>query len=134
MPRKPAAGVNTSDVEVNLKIALSRPMRDGRITRDERNTLLASLTDDVASLYEVLHRRFSRYLEERSRTGDLVDGQAITIVALAARIAKQADTSVKAVGVVRDQTSELGGVARINDSGVRILHSARALRKVAVGK
>jgi hypothetical protein len=35
---------------------------------------------------------------------------------------------------VRDQTSELGGVARINDSGVRILHAARALRKVAVGK
>jgi hypothetical protein len=53
---------------------------------------------------------------------------------LAMRIAKQADTAVKAVGVVRDQTSELGGVARINDSGVRILHSARALRKVAVGK
>ena len=58
----------------------------------------------------------------------------ITIVVLAGRIAKQADTAVKAVGVVRDQTSELGGVARINDSGVRILHSARALRKVAVGK
>jgi hypothetical protein len=58
----------------------------------------------------------------------------ITIVVLAARIAKQTDTAVKAVGVVRDQTSELGGVARINDSGVRILHSARALRKVAVGK
>jgi excinuclease ABC subunit C len=31
------------------------------------------VTDDVASLYEVLHRRFSRYLEERSRTGDLID-------------------------------------------------------------
>jgi excinuclease ABC subunit C len=30
-------------------------------------------TDDVSSLYEVLHRRFSRYLEERSRTGDLID-------------------------------------------------------------
>ena len=30
-------------------------------------------TDDVASLYEVLHRRFSRYLEERARTGDLID-------------------------------------------------------------
>ena len=28
----------------------------------------------------------------------------------------------------------LGGVARINDSGVRILHAARALRKVAVGR
>ena len=58
----------------------------------------------------------------------------ITIVRLAMRIAKQAETAVGAVGVVRDQTSDLGGVAQINDSGVRILHSARALRKVAVGK
>ena len=58
----------------------------------------------------------------------------ITIVALAMAIAKQAEAADKAVGVVRDQTSELGGVARINDSGVRILHAARALRKVAVGK
>jgi hypothetical protein len=58
----------------------------------------------------------------------------ITIVLLARRIAKQAQTAVEAVGVVREQTAELGGIARINDSGVRILHSARALRKVAVGK
>ena len=36
-----SAGVNTSDVEVNLKIALSVPMRDGRLARPERNTLLA---------------------------------------------------------------------------------------------
>jgi len=52
----------------------------------------------------------------------------IVIVALAIRIAKQA------VEVVRQQTAELGGIARINDSGVRILHAARSLRKVAVGK
>ena len=58
----------------------------------------------------------------------------ITIVALAARIAKQASTAEGAVGVLREQTDELPGIARINDSGVRILHSARALRKVAVGK
>jgi threonine/homoserine/homoserine lactone efflux protein len=58
----------------------------------------------------------------------------IAIVALAARIAKQARTAEEAVEVVRRQTAELGGVARINDSGVRILHAARALRKVAVGK
>jgi hypothetical protein len=58
----------------------------------------------------------------------------ITIVRLAARIAKQAETAVGAVEVVRAQTDGLGGIARINDSGVRILHSARALRKVAVGK
>jgi hypothetical protein len=58
----------------------------------------------------------------------------IAIVALALRIARQARTAVEAVAVVRSQTAELGGIARINDSGVRILHAARALRKVAVGK
>jgi hypothetical protein len=58
----------------------------------------------------------------------------IAIVVLARRIAAQARTAVGGLEVVRDQTAELGGIARINDSGVRILHSARALRKVAVGK
>ena len=58
----------------------------------------------------------------------------VTIVSLAMRIAKQAESAVGGVEQVRVQTVELSGVARINDSGVRILHSARALRKVAVGK
>jgi uncharacterized membrane protein len=57
----------------------------------------------------------------------------VTILALAARIARQAETAKGAVEAVREQTDELGGVAEINDSGVRILHSARALRKAAVG-
>ena len=58
----------------------------------------------------------------------------ITIVLLARRIDGQAKTAVAGVEQVRDQTTELTGVGRINDSGVRILHAARALRKVAVGK
>ena len=58
----------------------------------------------------------------------------ITIVALAMRIARQAKAAEEAVEVVRAQTAELEGIARINDSGVRVLHAARALRKVAVGK
>ena len=58
----------------------------------------------------------------------------IVIVLLAIRIAKQARTAERAVEVVRGQTAELGGIAQINDSGVRILHAARSLRKVAVGK
>jgi glutamate dehydrogenase len=55
-----SAGVNTSDVEVNLKIALSRPVRDGRITREQRNAILASLTDDVARL--VLRNNYQQTL------------------------------------------------------------------------
>jgi uncharacterized membrane protein len=58
----------------------------------------------------------------------------IAIVLLARRIARQARTAEEAVEVLRQQTAELPGIGRINDSGVRILHSARALRKVAVGK
>ena len=58
----------------------------------------------------------------------------ITIVMLARRIAVQARGAVDGVEAVRSQTDKLAGIARINDSGVRILHSARALRKVAVGK
>ena len=58
----------------------------------------------------------------------------IAIVALALRISGQAAAAVAGVEKVRAQTDELNGIARINDSGVRILHAARALRKVAVGR
>ena len=58
----------------------------------------------------------------------------ITIVALARRIDEQAKIAITGVEKVREQTTALAGIARINDSGVRILHAARALRKVAVGK
>jgi ABC-type transporter Mla maintaining outer membrane lipid asymmetry permease subunit MlaE len=58
----------------------------------------------------------------------------ITIVVLASTIASQARTAVAGVEKVREQTEALSGIGRINDSGVRILHAARALRKTAVGK
>jgi len=58
----------------------------------------------------------------------------IVIVGLAMRIAKQAKTAEGAIPVVAEQTAKLPDIDRINDSGVRILHAARALRKVAVGR
>jgi glutamate dehydrogenase len=45
-----SAGVNSSDLEVNIKIALATPVRDGRLTRETRDPLLAAMTDDVAAL------------------------------------------------------------------------------------
>ena len=45
-----SAGVDCSDNEVNIKIALNREMNEGRLTFDDRNALLASMTDDVAHL------------------------------------------------------------------------------------
>ncbi|MBV9913712.1 MAG: NAD-glutamate dehydrogenase, partial [Sinobacteraceae bacterium] len=45
-----SAGVNTSDVEVNIKILLNPLMQAGKLTRPERNRLLASMTEEVAAL------------------------------------------------------------------------------------
>jgi len=43
-----SAGVNSSDFEVNIKIALGKAERGAKITRAERNEILASMTNEVA--------------------------------------------------------------------------------------
>jgi hypothetical protein len=58
----------------------------------------------------------------------------MTIMFWASRIANQAHLAREAVETIRAQSTELNDVPKIVDSGVRILHSARTLRKVAVGK
>jgi acetolactate synthase small subunit len=58
----------------------------------------------------------------------------MTIMFWASRIARQAHFAREAVETIREQSTELNDVPKILDSGVRILHSARSLRKVAVGK
>ena len=45
-----SAGVNTSDVEVNLKILLNGAVRAREITQAARNRLLVQMTDEVAGL------------------------------------------------------------------------------------
>jgi glutamate dehydrogenase len=45
-----SAGVNSSDLEVNIKIALGGAEEAKLITREARNTLLAEMTDEVAAL------------------------------------------------------------------------------------
>jgi glutamate dehydrogenase len=45
-----SAGVDCSDNEVNIKIALNREMIEGRLEFEARNKLLVSMTDDVAHI------------------------------------------------------------------------------------
>lgn len=45
-----SAGVNSSDVEVNIKIALASPVNDSRLTLSKRNQLLSAMTTEVAQL------------------------------------------------------------------------------------
>jgi uncharacterized membrane protein len=58
----------------------------------------------------------------------------LTVIRYAMAISQQASGAVAGLEALEQQTNSLEGVERINDSGARILRSARALRKVAVGR
>ena len=45
-----SAGVDCSDNEVNIKIALNREVAEGRLAMPDRDALLVAMTDDVAGL------------------------------------------------------------------------------------
>ena len=55
-----AAGVNCSDVEVNIKIGLGAAERAGKLTREERDRLLFSMEPEVARL--VLANNFRQHV------------------------------------------------------------------------
>jgi glutamate dehydrogenase len=83
-----SAGVDTSDHEVNIKILLGLVQADGKLTQEQRNALLPTMTDEVAMLVlrdnyfqtQALsvgkriapatldeHQRFMRFLEKQGR-------------------------------------------------------------------
>ncbi len=69
-----SAGVDSSDHEVNIKILCTEAMRRGALPSGERNTLLASMTDDVAE--HVLAHNYSQtgalsLAEERAKRDHL---------------------------------------------------------------
>jgi glutamate dehydrogenase len=68
-----SAGVDTSDHEVNIKILMSGPLRRGKLTPTERDSMLAFMTDDVGAL--VLKDNYDQTLAisvaERTSASDL---------------------------------------------------------------
>ncbi|MEO5735545.1 MAG: NAD-glutamate dehydrogenase domain-containing protein, partial [Rubrivivax sp.] len=89
-----SAGVDTSDHEVNIKIALGLAITDGEMTGKQRNTMLAEMTDDVGALVlrdnyfqtqivsltrrvgpQVLEQqaRFIRYLEKQGQLARAIE-------------------------------------------------------------
>ena len=89
-----SAGVDTSDHEVNIKILLDGAVRSGELTGADRNTLLQSMTDEVAALVlrdnyrqnraldnakaqapemEDVHARFMRTLEQQKHLDRAVE-------------------------------------------------------------
>jgi glutamate dehydrogenase len=70
-----SAGVNTSDQEVNIKIALGPASRSGKLSADARSHLLAAMAPDVAagSLANNYQQSLALSLAERSCGRELPD-------------------------------------------------------------
>ncbi len=68
-----SAGVNTSDQEVNIKVALAPAVRSGRLAIEERNRLLSTMADDVAAtvLRNNYQQSLALSLAERREARDL---------------------------------------------------------------
>ncbi|MDB5510054.1 MAG: NAD-glutamate dehydrogenase, partial [Hyphomicrobiales bacterium] len=75
-----SAGVNTSDIEVNIKIAQSAAVREGRLDLPGRNELLASMTNDVAALVLANNYRQTLALSLAQRRGPEDVGFAIRLM------------------------------------------------------
>jgi glutamate dehydrogenase len=68
-----SAGVDCSDNEVNIKIALNTDVAAGKLKMEARNRLLARMTDDVSALVLEDNRlqTLALSIAERDATGDL---------------------------------------------------------------
>ncbi len=72
-----SAGVDCSDHEVNIKIALGNAIENKKLTRTKRDTLLAAMTEDVAKLVLIDNRLQTQALTIAERQGDaLLEQQA----------------------------------------------------------
>ncbi|MCW3157446.1 NAD-glutamate dehydrogenase [Micropruina sonneratiae] len=78
-----SAGVDTSDHEVNIKILLADRVAAGELSIEQRNELLASMTDEVAHL--VLAHNFDQNIalaNSASRSAELASGHEVWMRAL----------------------------------------------------
>ncbi len=83
-----SAGVDTSDHEVNIKILLDRVVRDGELTRGQRNALLQEMTDEVAE--QVLEHNY-----QQNRTLAAARAQAAQMLHVHARYIRKLEREGK---------------------------------------
>jgi glutamate dehydrogenase len=80
-----AAGVATSDAEVNLKILLDLAIADGRLAAADRDAVLADLADEVvAAVLEAVDRQVAALSAEAARGANDVDALEAFIARLEA--------------------------------------------------
>jgi glutamate dehydrogenase len=106
-----SAGVDTSDHEVNLKILLDSLVRTGKLATDERNSFLASLTEDIAQLVladNIDQNRLLGILYSEGPTMIDLHARYIAHLESAARIDRDLEGLPTADGLLQRKTSHVG--------------------------
>ncbi|MDR7103424.1 NAD-glutamate dehydrogenase domain-containing protein [Croceicoccus sp. BE223] len=75
-----SAGVDCSDNEVNIKIALENARKAGRLSEERRNALLAEMTDEVAQIVLEDNRLQTLALSVAERGGAQATGSQIRLI------------------------------------------------------
>ncbi|TWG50006.1 NAD-glutamate dehydrogenase [Aminobacter sp. J44] len=123
-----SAGVNSSDVEVNIKIALAPAMRKGSLTRAARNKLLSQMTDEVAAL--VLANNYEQTLAlslARARgAADLAHLERFMQALEARGLLDRTVESLPSTGAVADRAARGEGLTR-PELGVLLAYAKLAL-------
>ncbi|WP_291133629.1 NAD-glutamate dehydrogenase domain-containing protein [Erythrobacter sp.] len=96
-----SAGVDCSDNEVNIKIALAAAMKSGRLTREERNGLLVEMTEDVAAIVLEDNRLQALALSVAEAAGP---GQTASYVRLIERLEEIGDFDRRTQGLADSET------------------------------
>ena len=75
-----SAGVDCSDNEVNIKIALADAVRSGKLSEKKRNALLEAMTDEVAALVLEDNRLQALALSIAERGGAKASGAQVRLI------------------------------------------------------
>ncbi len=75
-----SAGVDCSDNEVNIKIALASARRANELTEEERNALLADMTEDVAAIVLEDNRLQALAISIAEQGGDAATASTIRLI------------------------------------------------------
>jgi glutamate dehydrogenase len=121
-----SAGVNSSDLEVNIKIALGTVIRAGSMTKAERNDLLKQMTDEVKGLcllnnYQqtlaisiARHRGMDEFPDHRALIGELeASGRLIRQVAVLPDEAGLGQRALSGTGLTRPELAVLLAHAKL---------------------
>ncbi len=109
-----SAGVSTSDHEVNIKILLADAEREGALTRRQRDTLLAEITDEVAAmvLRDNAQQSLAVSLEERAGAEALPAQAALMLRLEAAGVLDRAVAGLPDAATLRVRIAAGGALAR----------------------